>query len=247
MVLLHGLGGSRISWEPQLAGLCDRFRVVAWDLPGYGDSPALPGAVTFAGLADAVAVLLDELGEQQVHAVGISFGGMIAQHFVHRHGDRVLTLSLLATTSRFGLDGTDPVEWRARRLAALDAGRSPADLAPDVLGSLAGPDIEPEAFEQQCAAMARIPADALRRSIDCLVTHDTQGIAATIAVPTQVLVGEYDEETPVASAKDLAERIPGAVVHVITGAGHLLNAEAPTAVNELLARHALAHDRKERP
>ena len=47
LVLLHGLGGSRLSWEPQLHGLASCSRVVAWDMPGYGNSPALDAAVTF--------------------------------------------------------------------------------------------------------------------------------------------------------------------------------------------------------
>lgn len=244
LLLLHGLGGSRISWEPQLVGLADRFRVVAWDLPGYGAAPPLAGPVTFPALADAVARLADHLGEDRVHLAGISFGGMIAQHVAHRHPDRVLSLALLATSSRFGLDGTDPEEWRQRRLAALDAGRSPAALAPDVLRSLAGPGIDGAAFQQQCAAMARVSADALRRSIGCLVTHDTQGFLGTLRVPALVLVGELDTETPPAYAQDLAQRIPGAVLDVIPGAGHLLNAEAPDAVNERLAQHATSAGRQ---
>lgn len=239
MLLLHGLGGSRISWEPQLRGLADRWRVVAWDLPGYGASPPLSGRVTFDGLAEMVIELLDELEVERGHLVGISFGGMIAQYAAARHGDRFASMSLLATSSRFGLDGTAPDVWRAARLAPLDAGLEPADFAERVLRAIAGPDISTEAFAQQQAAMARISGAALRRSIDCLVTHDSQPLLPQLTTPTQVLVGELDAETPVAYADDLAARIPGAVRHAIAGAGHLLNAEAPEQVNELLAEHVL--------
>lgn len=242
LVLLHGLGGSRISWEPQLRGLSGAHRVVAWDLPGYGASPPLDGPVTFAALAAAVGRLLDELDAPSAHVAAISFGGMIAQYAAASMPERFRSLTLLATSSRFGLDGTSPDEWRAARLAPLDEGQEPAEFAERVLRSIAGPNIVPEAFEEQRAAMARISGRGLRSSIDCLITHDSRGVLGSITTPTQVLVGEHDAETPIAYAQDLVERIPGSVLHVIEGAGHLLNAEAPEQVNELIAAHVRSAD-----
>lgn len=234
LMLLHGLGGSRLSWEPQLAGLADRCRVIAWDLPGYGNSPPLGGDVSFAALADAVVGLVDVCGVDAVHVAGISFGGMIAQYVAARHPTRVRSLSLLSTSPAFGLDGTKPDEWRAGRLAPLDAGDQPADFADKVLSAIAGPHITAEAMAGQRAAMARITADALRRSIDCLVTHDNRALLPSITAPTLCMVGELDDETPVTYAFALADMIPDARLVVIPNAGHLLNVEAPDAVNELL-------------
>ena len=82
MLLLHGLTGSRLSWEPQLRALGIDRRVAAWDLPGYGASAAVDPAHGFRGLADAVARWCDLLGVDRVHLVGLSFGGMIAQYTV---------------------------------------------------------------------------------------------------------------------------------------------------------------------
>ena len=90
VVFLHGLGGSRLSWEPQLANLSQSYRCVAWDLPGYGHAAPLPCAsVGFTDLAAAVVALLDELDVEQVHLVGISFGGMIAQYVAAWYPTRV--------------------------------------------------------------------------------------------------------------------------------------------------------------
>ena len=61
VVFLHGLGMTRTGFDPQLAALADRFRCVAWDMPGYGASPPRPAPLTFAALADAVDGLLDAL------------------------------------------------------------------------------------------------------------------------------------------------------------------------------------------
>ena len=234
LVLLHGLGGSRLSWEPQLQALGHEHRVVAWDMPGYGASAPLAGPVTFTTLADAVIDLFDALGAETAHLAGISFGGMIAQYVAARYPSRVLSLTLLSSSPAFGLDGTKPDEWRAARLAPLAAGREPAEFADDVLAAIAGPLITPEAMAGQRAAMARVTGDALRRSIDCLVTHDSRALLPTITAPTLCAVGELDEETPVAYAFALADLIPHARLVVVPRAGHLLNAESPDAVNQLL-------------
>ena len=234
LVLLHGLGGSRLSWEPQLTGLADRHRVIAWDLPGYGASQRLAAAVTFPDLADAVIDFFDTVGVESAHLAGISFGGMIAQYVAARHPSRVRTLALLATSPQFGLNGTKPEEWRAARLASLDAGLQPAEFGDDVLAAVAGPHISAAAMAGQRAAMARISSDALRTSIECLVTHDSTALLPTITAPTVCMVGGLDQETPVAYGFALADLIPGARLAVIPMAGHLLNVEAPEAVNRLL-------------
>jgi 3-oxoadipate enol-lactonase len=251
VVLLHGLGGSRTSWDPQLLGLADAFRVVAWDLPGYGAAtPLATEPLTFAALADAVVAFVDELGADQVdgraHLVGISFGGMIAQHTALAHPQRVASLALLATSPAFGLDGTTPEAWRAARLAPLDEGLEPVDIAPRVLAAIAGPHITTEQLAHQQAAMARVTGAALRRSIDVLVTHDTRARLHEITVPTLCLVGELDEETPPTYAYAIADRIPGAELAVVEGAGHLLNVEAPDTVNDALRAHLLAAEGRRR-
>ncbi|WP_259315579.1 alpha/beta fold hydrolase [Capillimicrobium parvum] len=237
VVFLHGLGGSRLAWEPQLGAFGVCRRAVAWDQPGYGASAPLEPTTTFAGLADALARFLDLLGLDRVHFVGLSFGGMVAQHAALAHGDRLASLTLLSSSPAFGLDGTTAEAWRSARLAPLDAGRTPGDFAGEVLTAIAGPGLTPEALAAQKAAMARIGSDGLRAAIDCLVTHDTRAELHRIAVPTLVLAGALDEETPVAYAQALAGGIPGARLEVVEGAGHLLGAEAPDAVNAIVAGH----------
>jgi 3-oxoadipate enol-lactonase len=237
VVLLHGLGGSRTAWEPQLAALGDHRRAVAWDLPGYGASPSLDGPLSFPALADAVTRLLDSLGVDWAHVVGLSLGGMIAQHTALLHPERVRSLALLATSPAFGLDGTRPEEWRAARTAPLDAGRAPGDDAVDIVTAIAGPGISPGAVAAQAAAMGRISGPALRRAIDCLVTHDLRSRLHEIHAPALVMTGELDAETPPAYGRALAEALPSATFRLVPRAGHLLPAEAPDLVNAALAEH----------
>ena len=147
------------------------------------------------------------------------------------------SVSLMATSPKFGLDGTQPAEWRAARLAPLDEGQEPRDFAPRVMRAIAGPHISPEALQEQILAANRVPASGLRVSIDILITHDSRPLLGSITAPTVVLVGELDGETPVAYAQALCDGIPGAVLHTIPGAGHLLNVEAPVDVDRIVLEH----------
>jgi pimeloyl-ACP methyl ester carboxylesterase len=240
VVFLHGLGGSRLSWDPQLAAVGQVRYSVAWDLPGYGASEPLGNgrtALTFERLAESAARFIKSLGVPAAHVVGISFGGMIAQYLAAWHPQHVRSLTLLATSPAFGLDGTDPAAWRAARLAPLDAGRAPGDFAESVLRSLAGPTIAPEALDQQVAAMRRVPSEGLRRSIDCLITHDSRALLPSIVAPTQCLVGDLDTETPPTYSQAIVDLVPGARLVVVPGVGHLLNAEAPETVNQAILHH----------
>ncbi|MCY3616655.1 MAG: alpha/beta hydrolase [Acidimicrobiaceae bacterium] len=233
VLFLHGLGGSRTSWEPQLDGLADAFRCIAWDMPGYGASaPSEP--LTFAAIADSVARLLDAAGVQRAHLVGESFGGMHALHTALRHPDRVARLVLANTSPAFGIDGTDPGTWRAARLAPLDTGVTPADIAEDVLTSIAGPALSDGALAMRVAGFARIPAAGLRAAVECLPAHDVRERLGAIASPALVVAGELDAETPVGYSRILADGLQNAELIVLEGVGHLAVSEVPRTFNRLV-------------
>ncbi len=235
VLFLHGLGMSRTGFDPQLAALAERYRCIAWDMPGYGASPPPADELTFPFLADSVAALLDRLELASAHLVGLSMGGQIALHAVLTHPDRVRSLSLLDSSSAFGLDGTDPDEWKRLRLGPLEQGSEPAEFAEQVLRGVMGPHATDSQVAEAVATMSRITAPALAASVRNLVTHDVRGRLGEIAAPTLVIVGELDEETPLAYAEALRDGIAGAELAIVPGVGHLSNLEAPVAVNALLA------------
>ena len=233
VLLLHGLGGSRTSWEPQLSGLGSAFRCIAWDMPGYGASAPLE-PLTFAKIADAAARLLDAAGVERAHLVGESFGGMHALHTALRHPDRVSRMVLANTSGAFGIDGTDPDAWRAARLAPLDAGLTSADIAQQVLTSVAGPDLSADLLAMRVAAFGRIPAAGLRAAVGCLPSHNVLDRLAEIEAPSLVIAGELDAETPVSYSRILADGLRNAELAILDGVGHLAVTEAPKAVNQLV-------------
>jgi 3-oxoadipate enol-lactonase len=232
-LFLHGLGGSRTAWEPQLRGLADVRTCVAWDMPGYGVSTGTPDS--FAAVAAAAADLARALSTEPVDVVGLSLGGMVAQHLALDHPDVVRSLVLLDTSPAFGLDGTTTAQsWLDARLGPLASGATPADMAPAVIGAIVGPAATDAQRAEAVAAMSRIPAAALRAACTMLVTHDTRSRLPGVTCPTLVVVGEHDEETPLEYAEVIAALVPQARLEVVPGAGHLANLEQPERVNEIV-------------
>jgi 3-oxoadipate enol-lactonase len=149
----------------------------------------------------------------------------------------VRSLALLDSSPAFGLDGTDPETWKRQRLDPLDAGETPASIAELVLRSVMAADADERVVAAAVASMQRISAAGLRAAVECLPSHDVRARLGEIAVPTLVLVGERDEETPLPYAEALAAGIAGARLQIIPGAGHISNLEAPESVNVALREH----------
>ena len=233
VVFLHGLGGSRTAWDPQLRALADRFRCIAWDMPGYGASIPLP-ELTFPAIADSLAGLLDTLELDVADLVGLSFGGMHALHLAIRHPARVRRLVLTGTGPAFGLDGTTPEAWMDSRLKGIDAGRTPADIAGDALDAMCAADLAPAIRRALVASFDRIPATGFRAAVECLPHHDVRAELTGIECPTLVVVGEADRETPVAYAAALAAGLPDSTLEILEGVGHLSPSEAPERFNRLV-------------
>ncbi len=233
IVFLHGLGTSRTSWDPQLQAFGKVRQCIAWDAPGYGVSPSQRG-LSFADYADAVTGLLDELGVESATVVGLSFGGQVAMHVALRHPHRVQRLVLADTSAAFGGDGTDPEEWKRLRLDALDNGQTPADIARAVLTSVGGPGLTGDLLETAIASMSRITSEGLRTAVECLPSHDVRSRLGDIVVPTLVIVGENDTETPLAYSQEIAAAIPNAHLVLLEAAGHLSPIEQPDAFNAAL-------------
>lgn len=233
----HGLGGSRFDWDEQLIALADIRRCVAWDAPGYGDSSGLPGSLP--ELADTAAAWLTDLGGgAPVDVVGLSFGGMLAQHLAVRHPDLVRTVALVDTSPAFGFDGTtDRDEWLASRVDPMrDTGLSAEQIAA-VVANLVGPGASEAVRERAITSMRAVPAATLAASCTALVDHNMLDTLGGISAPALVLVGEHDTETPPDYAAAIAERIPGAQLVVVPGIGHLMNLEDPDGLAARLREH----------
>ena len=142
VVLIHGHPFNRGMWAPQLAALRDRFRVIAPDLRGYGDSPVTPGTVAMAQLAADVGHLLDRKGIASAALVGLSMGGLVLMELATAEPERWWAYGLIATTAQ-RVTGQE-------RAARLDSARTMDEqgMRP-VAGQMAARLFGPGASEEQ--------------------------------------------------------------------------------------------------
>ncbi|MFQ5972087.1 MAG: alpha/beta fold hydrolase [Alphaproteobacteria bacterium] len=229
ILFLHGIGAGAAFWEPQLASFGATDRAIAWNTPGYGGSPPLP-ELTFPALVTALLGLMDRLELDSAHVVGHSFGGMVAQELVATAPSRVRSLVLSATSPAFGRrDGAWQREFVARRLEPLDAGRTMAELAAEVVHEMVGDDPDPAGVEHFVACMGRVPAASYRAAVEALTTFDRREDLSRISAPTLVIAGEKDTSAPAAVMERMAGGISGARYVCLPGVGHIANLERPAA------------------
>ncbi len=235
VLFLHGVGGGKELWRRQIDHLVRRgYRAIAWDAPGYGDSP-MPARFDWPALRQALLRLLDHLAVDRVVLVGHSMGGMVAQDFAAEHQDRLAALVLSGTSPAFGSpDGAFQQKFLAARLGPLDAGGTMADLAPDIVREVIGPSADPDGVALATEAMGRVPDATYRAAIAALVTFDRRAALSGIAVPTLVIAGENDRNAAPAMMERMAARIPHARYVCLPHAGHLANVEQPAAFEAAL-------------
>lgn len=233
IVLLHGIGGNSSLWAPTLRVLA-KFRVLAWDMPGYGRSAPLP-EMTFPALAEALVAMLDAAGVARATLLGHSIGGMVAQEAAALFPDRIEKLVLYATSAAFGSrDPSFAEDFVRTRLAPLDAGLGMQGVADGVAKVAFGEAPDPAAEPACRAAMAAVEEASYRATIACLTSFDRREALARIAVPTLLIAGEHDRMSPPKGVARMGEKIPGARVVTIPRAGHFAHLEQPAAFNAAL-------------
>ena len=235
VVFLHGIGAGAEMFAPQLEGLGAGVDAIGWNLPGYGGT-GLIDPMTFEGLSEALAALLDRLGIARATLVGHSIGGMVAQDFIARHPERVKALVLSATVASFGSrDGSFQKAFLEARLAPLDAGQTMPQLAEEFVPQLLGDDPNPEAGPRARTGLSGLPQATYRTALKCLVTFNRREELAAFSAPTLLIAGEKDTNAPLKTMRKMAEVIPGAQLVELAGVGHLAPLERPEAVADAVA------------
>lgn len=242
VVMLHGVGGGKEAFRPQMQPLAEAgYRAIAWDMPGYGESPGI-APYDMAGLAAALAALLDRLDLPQAVLLGHSMGAMVALEAVARTPARVAALVLSAGSPAFGkADGAWQQAFLRDRLGPLDQGRTMAEVACRLVPSMIGAGSAPEGAALATAIMSRVRPDTYRAALHALMGFDRRDALASIRVPTLAIAGEVDPAAPAAVMEKMAARIPGAQYVVLPRAGHLANLEQPQAFNAALVAFLNQH------
>jgi 3-oxoadipate enol-lactonase len=235
--LLHGVGGAKAYWGPQLDVLASAgYRALAWDMPGYGDSEPIE-PYTVLELARALGRLVDRIAPKRAVLLGHSMGGMVALEAWALFPHQIAGLIFSGTSPAFGRpDGAWQQEFLRQRLSPLDAGRSMADLAPSLVRGMMAADADPAAVEFAAKVMSAVPPITYRKALHALMSFDRRAVLPSISVPTLVLAGEVDPNAPPAVMQKMADKIPGAMYECLRRAGHLASVERPGPFNESVLR-----------
>ena len=242
LLFISGTGGDlRMRpgvFESPLAG---EFDVLAYDQRGLGQTDKPAGPYSMRDYADDAARLLDALGWDQTHVMGVSFGGMVAQEFALRHPQRVARL-VLACTSAGGAGGASyplheiahlPSDERfVRQLAISDLRQTPQWQRdnPETVQKMLAWSTAAAQIDSGDPARARGAA----MQLDARRGHDTWDRLATLRMPVLLCAGQYDGIAPLANMESMAGCIPSAQLRVYQG-GHMFLLQDRAAYADIIA------------
>ena len=212
LVLLHGIGASKDHWPRLAKRLRDRVRVIAPDLPGFGESD-LTGDLSMAGQGEAMVAFLDALGLDRVHLAGSSMGGRVAAEVAHRHADRLASLWLLAPA---GAEGEQPSEMIEGFFAGEGVplfARTPAEYAASVAFTMRRPPAIPKPALRVLAAESAATYDHtvqvfVDMTYEFATSATTEALLEGLDVPTLISWGEADRVLHPSGAATLAAVLP---------------------------------------
>jgi pimeloyl-ACP methyl ester carboxylesterase len=243
LLLAPGMGAHSVHWgEPFLKALERDFELVLYDHRGSGRSGASGGDLTIALMAADALALLDALELADVHVLGVSMGGMVAQELALAAPQRIRTLTLGCTSCGGTQSRPTPPQIIQRLVAAVLSGDfdrvlrtgfelvlSPAYAA------------EPAHFAAFAAAAKHHPAslDLLMDQKIAFEAHDAYSRLRAITAPTLVIHGTADELIAPVNGELVASLIPGARLELLPGVGHLFFWEQPQRAAELVREFAL--------
>ena len=230
VVLSHSLGSSLVMWDPQMDALKPHFQVLRYDIRGHGRSEAPAGPYTLELLADDAIGLLDALGIDRVHWIGLSMGGMIGQSIALNHPKRLKSLALCDTTAVIAAEA-QPI-WQER----IDAARKK------------GMESQVQATMERWFTPPFVSLDSPRLALirNQFLATPVQGYIGCseairklnylnrlveIRIPTLIMVGEDDPATPVAASEAVHKRIPKSKLVVIPSVRHFSNVEQSEVFN----------------
>ncbi|MCW5709472.1 3-oxoadipate enol-lactonase [Shinella sp.] len=227
----NSLGSDMAIWDGVIDELAADFDLLLYDKRGHGLSDVVPAPRGIRDHSDDLIGLLDHVGWQDTMLCGLSVGGVIAMDLAVRAPARVTRLVLMDTAAKIGT----PDAWNARIDAVLDGGV--ASIGEAIMARWFSPDYragQPEAFSAWRRMLERTPAAGYAETCKALRDADLTDAITGITAPTLVIAGEDDLSTPPALVEATARRIPGAIFHIIKGAGHLPCIERPADVAALL-------------
>jgi pimeloyl-ACP methyl ester carboxylesterase len=248
LVLIPGSASSGDIYFMHVPVFSREYRVVTYDPRGAGRSDAPDNPYSMEMMADDLAGLLDVIGIDSAHILGLSMGGSIAQHFALRYPKKVISL-ILGCANCGGPHFTisnDP--------EVIDFFQNPKELSPEegamrmfrLTMSQEFIDKNPGLMKRNIEELLKHPAPPQGQigQWQANMGHDTYAKLPEIKVPTLVIHGDADRIVPVENGRVLASRIPGAELAILSKMGHLFSCEAFDESNRIMLDFLRRHRTK---
>ena len=261
LVLLHGVTLQWWVWGAQFNTLADRYRVIAWDMRGHGESVAGTDGVTLQAVADDLATMMGDLDLHDTIVVGHSMGGMALASFCTGHhrmlhsrcsGLMFLATSVAPVALPTIVGGGAGLVNLAQRFATAGM-RSPRLRYgwPDtpatalVLRGAFGTHASGAAIEEVRRMISEVSPETAVQAGTAIAEHDVRDDLGHVDVPALVVVGDADLLTPPTHARTVVDCVPGAQLRVLQGVGHQVMQEDPEALARLIDELALLWERRD--
>lgn len=234
VVLSNSLGTNLDMWRPQVAELRRRARLIRYDQRGHGRSPLPPGAYEIDDLGRDLLGLLDRLGIERAHLVGLSLGAMTAMWVAAQAPERVDRLVLLSTSARLG----PPEHWRDRA-AKVRAGGTAA-VVDAAVGRWFTPGFagrQPATVQWAREMFLATPSMGYVECCGVIERMDLEPALSWIRASALVLGARPDPATPPVHHERIAAGIPGARLVLLDDGAHLVNVERAGEVTALILEH----------
>ena len=241
LLLIPGFASGAWSWNWQIDALSKNFRVIAFDPRGIANSRLeSDGEVSIQVIADDSALLLDALGLDSAHILGISFGGFVAQEFAIKYPGRVKKL-VLASTSFGGPHHVPAVMDIYAAFVSMEDLNSPERVR-KYLSVAFDPETDPELVERFCVLREQnpIPENVYMLQLRSAMSINTEDRVPQISAETLVITGDRDLIVPMKNSLNLVEKIPNAHLAVIPYAGHMAFVERADEFNRIIEDFLLA-------
>ena len=235
VLLLTGADSNRLTWYKQLDVFGRAFWTIAVDYRDTGDSDPVSEPYTIVDLAKDAVFVLDALGVQRAHVVGISLGGYVALQMAWRHPERVEKLVLVSTSATF--IPPSPSMMAQMRQLQQDPHVEAGQRMQRILALISAPGYfasHPEDWDKiaEWASYRPQRAEAAMRQMQACLTYDMSGQLDQIQVPTLVVHGELDPRVALENSRFLAEHITGARLLLYPNTGHLVIIERAEEFNQ---------------
>lgn len=243
IVALHGIGSSSVGWLPQMARLGQRFHVIAWDAPGYGDSSPLGPHARAEDYTRRLSELLQALDVQRAHFAASSWGTLIASAFASHYPQMAQTLFLSGPTKGLGAlpaaQRRAIVEQRQARIRQL----GPQAMADQDIERLVAPAALEQARPYVRMGASELSIDGYSQALDMMGETDGIQNIAGLKLPIFILAGEDDQIAPPADhARKLASAAPHAELLCLPSCGHLPHLEMQDEFQRRLTAFCTAND-----